>query len=753
MKSFVRILRFAWPYRIRLMLSIGCALAMALLWGANFTAIYPVLKMLGRDKQNLQTWIADKIAFADSQVNKYSKEVEEDEEDKRQIEKRKQALEAANLLPHEREKKLRDEEKNLTRILRQLDRHEANISAARTQQRWFNRIKEYIDAYFPTDRFQTLAMLLGMVVIGVALKGFFDFGQEYLVGSVVNLSLFDLRNRFYRNVLHLDARQFTKDGTHEMMSRFTFDMEQLAAALKTLFGRVVSEPLKALSCIGFACFISWRLTLLFLILVPVAGLFMSKVGTYMKRASRRVLESMSSLYKILQETFRGIHIVKAFTMERHERRRFFLGAKDYYRKGMCVVKLDSASDPIMEVLAVVAVVGALLVGGYLVLTGEEQIFGLRMTTQPLEPEELLQLYAFLAAIADPVRKLSNVYNRLQGGAAASERIFAFLDRQPTVLANTNGPRLERHSKTVEFRDLCFSYIPGHPILTNVRLTVEFGETIALVGKNGSGKSTLVGLLARFYDPDHGVVLVDGEDIREVNLRSLRKQIGLVAQETILFDDTIANNIAYGSRNAKPDEIEAAAKKAYAHDFIAKLPYGYQTSIGEMGSRLSGGQRQRIALARAILRDPSLLILDEATSAADLESEALIHKALSDFTKHRTTFIITHRLSTLEICNRIVVLANGRIEGVGTHQELLKNCETYQRLNDAYFSRELSPPVRGESMRIVPRLGKAEPKTAGNATPAAASDSASAKQATVDDAPRPQVDPSPQPSVRKGEQAA
>src|SRR5262249_14283282 len=255
---------------------------------------------------------------------------------------------------------------------------------------------------------QTLAMLLGMVVIGVALKGFFDFGQEYLVGSVVNLSLFDLRNRFYRNVLHLHARQFTKDGTHAMMSRFTFDMERLAAALKTLFGRVVSERLKALSCIGFACCISWRLTLLFLVIVPVAGLFMSKVGSYMKRASRRVLESMSSLYKILQETFLGIRIVKAFTMERYERRRFFLGAKDYYRKGMCVVRLDAMSDPIMELLAVAAMAGALLVGTYLVLTEETHLFGLRMTNGPLEPESLLQLYVYLAAIADPVRKLSNV---------------------------------------------------------------------------------------------------------------------------------------------------------------------------------------------------------------------------------------------------------------------------------------------------------------------------------------------------------
>jgi ATP-binding cassette subfamily B protein/subfamily B ATP-binding cassette protein MsbA len=354
---------------------------------------------------------------------------------------------------------------------------------------------------------------------------------------------------------------------------------------------------------------------------------------------------------------------------------------------MWVINLEAISGPVMEVLGVVSIAGALLVGAYLVMTGETHIWGFRMTIDPLTPAALLNLYALLAAIADPVRKLSNVYTKIQSGAAGADRIFHAMDKKPRVRNNPQAPRLPRHRESVEFREVCFSYSAGQPILTNVSFRVRFGETIALVGRNGSGKTTLVGLLARFFDPDHGAVLVDGHDIRRMNLRSLRQQLGLVSQDTMLFDDTIYNNIAYGKRHAKPEEVEAAAKQALAHDFILKQRNGYETRIGEMGGALSGGQRQRIALARAILRDPSLLILDEATSAADVEVEASIHQTLRQFMKNRTTFLITHRLNMLEIADRIVVLENGRIEAIGTHLELLKCCSTYQRLHEVNLQRQ------------------------------------------------------------------
>lgn len=670
MKNFLRALRFAWPYRWRFFASVICAVIVAILWGANLSAIYPVLNILG-SSLNLHEWVDQQIARYSRDVERYSLTTVAYNRN----------IQQAHSWPATRER-----DRWIAEQTGKLAKDEAHLSSARSQLYWYQVAKVHLLRYCPTDRFQTLLALLVAIVVAVLVKGVFDYWQEAMVGSVVNLAIFDLRNHFYRHVIHQDVAQFSEQGSHQLMARFTNDMENLATGMKTLCGRMVAEPLKAVACVLIACFINWRLTLLFLVVVPLALLLMSKVAVYMKRAGRRVLDSMSSLYKILQETFQGIRVVQAFTMERYERRRLFLAAKDYYHRGMKVVHLDAASGPIMEFLAALAVAGALLVGGYLVIQGETQIFGLKLTDQPMHWVALLQLYTLLVAIADPVRKLSNVYNKMQSAAAAADRIFDSLDRPVSISRNVQGPRLPRHRQHIVFRDVCFSYRRGEPILSHIQLEVPFGETVALVGKNGCGKSTLMGLLTRFHDPDHGVILIDGYDIRTVNLRSLRQQIGLVTQETILFDDSIFNNIAYGQRQATPAQVEEAARRAYAHEFITRLPHGYQTRIGEMGATLSGGQRQRLCLARAILRDPTILILDEATSAADLESEALIHRALKEFTRQRTTFLITHRLSMVEIVDRIAVLDQGRIAAVGTHDQLLQSCVIYQRLHEAHLQR-------------------------------------------------------------------
>ena len=404
----------------------------------------------------------------------------------------------------------------------------------------------------------------------------------------------------------------------------------------------------------------------------------------MKRATRRLLERMSHIYKHLQETFLGIRVVKAFTREPYERRRFAVATRDYYHKSMWVAQLDAMAGPIIELLGVAAVALALLAGAYLVLTPETHLFGMRMSDKQLDAETLLQLYALLAAIADPVRKLSSVYTRIQSGSAASDRIFHFMDRQAKVLRNSSGPRLQPHHQDIEFRDVCFSYNPGHSILTGVHLHVKHGETIAIVGKNGSGKTTLLNLLPRFHDPDHGSIFIDGLDVRTVNLRSLRQQVGIVTQDAILFDDTIYNNIAYGNK-LRRKRTSSGWRNWRTDGFILKQANGYDTRIGEAGLQISGGQRQRRALARALLSDPAILILDEFTSQYDAESEAILHDGLRVFLKGRTTFIITHRLNTLEVADRVVVVDGGRIAALGTHAELLKSCPLYQRLHERNFS--------------------------------------------------------------------
>jgi len=331
-----------------------------------------------------------------------------------------------------------------------------------------------------------------------------------------------------------------------------------------------------------------------------------------------------------------------------------------------------------------AVLAAVLVGSYLVIRQRTDILGVRMADTVMEPDSMLMLFTFLFMASDPVRKVSGVYARVQKASPAADRIFAFVDdRRHQFATRPDAKRLARHAKSIEFENVCFQYIDDKPILRDISLKVPFGHTIALVGPNGCGKSTLVNLLPRFYDPQQGRVLIDGLDIRDVPRRNLRGQFGIVTQETILFNDTVFNNIAYGSRRASSEQVVAAAKQAYAHRFIEELPQGYQTIVGEKAVKLSGGQRQRIALARAILRDPAILILDEATSALDVESESLIQKVLNDFIRNRTTLLITHRLASLQLANQIIVMEHGRIADHGTHSELMKRCSLYGRLHEIH----------------------------------------------------------------------
>ena len=746
MKNFVRLVQFAWRYRVRFGLSIGCAAMVALLFFTELGAVYPLLHILF-DSQNPKRWVAEKIASIDNEMVLLDVRASEAKTALEFVETGQRDFEGLRLRYQtlltdyeEKESTLRQQEdllgvtdlkENIGQPVRnelaELDglRHDMGLADSRLKElrecrrllqkngapgvsrrlrdiaqekadraKVLNRYKivqPYINRYLPNESFKTLLLLMGLVMIGVALKGLFTFLQETLVASVMQLTLFDIRNVFFRRTINLDLASFSSQGSSELMARFTNDMDSFGQGLNTLMSKVIREPLRFASCLGGALWFNWRLTCLTLILVPISGVTTYRVGKIMKRAVRRSLESMSTIYKILQESFQGIKVIKAFSTERVERRRFFGETKNLYRKSVRVAMIDAMSDPVLEMLTLSTVVIALLAGSYLVLHHTIYLnlgfFRLQLAAEPMAIQDLLTLYTMLAAAADPIRKLANVHSKIQRAAAAADRICALMDRRPKVSENKRAPQLPRHRHSIELEDVTFGYAPGSPVLHGINLSVRQGESIVLVGPNGCGKTTLMNLIPRFWEVDSGAIRIDGQDIRDVQLRSLRTQIGMVIQETILFQDTIANNIAYGVPHAGRAAIERAAERAYAHQFITALPHGYNTLIGERGYGLSGGQRQRIALARAMLRDPSILILDEATSAVDIQDEVLIRKAIEEFAKTRTTFVISHSLASIQVADRIVLLDAGKIEAIGTDFELKRNSALYRRLHEIHYHRD------------------------------------------------------------------
>jgi ATP-binding cassette subfamily B protein/subfamily B ATP-binding cassette protein MsbA len=646
--------------------SILCALIVAVLWSVNLGALFPVLKLLST-KKNLQEWVDDEIAQHQKLRDDRAKKLAAVNHAIKELEKQPDTP--------EREKLQRGYSASLATTTDEQDYH----AAWAYRYQW---LRAKVIQHMPTDRFETFLWIVAAVIGCVILKGIFEFLHESMVGHVTNRTMFDIRNAFFRRVVRQDVRQLQAAGTTDLTSRFAVDSEQVGGGLKVLYGRVIAEPLKAATCFVAACVISWQLTLLFVVVVPGALYVLTRVSKAMRKASKKVLERISALSKILRETLDGARVVKGFTREAHERRRFRAANQEFFRKAMRLINLDAFANPAIEVLVVLAVAAALAAGVYLVLTGNTRVWGVPMCAQPMSFETLLQFYVFLAAIADPVRKLSSVYAKLQAAEAASGRIFEVYDREPTLQGNPEGPRLTAVEKQIEFRHVCFSYNPTaeEPTLDNICLTVKAGETIAVVGGNGCGKTTLLALLPRFFDPDSGAVLIDGVNLRTAHLRSLRKLIGLVTQDTQLFDDTVFANIAYGKRGATREEVVEAAKKARAHDFIQKKEGGYDAVIGVAGGSLSGGERQKIALARAILRNPQVLVLDEFTSQIDAQSEADIHEAIKEFVKDRTTFLITHKLHTVpEIADRVAMMEAGKLLDFGAHDELLSRCEPYRRL--------------------------------------------------------------------------
>ncbi len=526
---------------------------------------------------------------------------------------------------------------------------------------------------------EEMILFVPIVVMVVALvKGLSFFGQAYLMGYVGQRIVADMRERLYHHIQSMPLSFFTKTPTGVLISRVTNDVNLLQSTVTDAFASLMRDTFTIIVLAGVALALDWRLALVAFVVFPLAITPMVKLGRKMRKVSKKSQTTMGSITSILQETFTGIKVVKAFCMEEYERRRFSRENRELFRMIMKSIKVKALSPPLMEFLGITGLALTIWYAGY------------RIGKGTLTPEGFVSFFAAVFMLYQPIKRLSGVNNTIQHGLAAAQRIFDLIDLSQRERERGGKVRIETLKEGIEFRGVSFAYEKDW-VLKGIDLYVRRGEVLAIVGASGVGKTTFVNLIPRFYDVTEGRILIDGIDIRELDLTSLRSLISIVSQTTILFNDTVRNNIAYGDVTKGEDEIIEAAKAANAHDFIMSLPNGYDTIIGEQGVRLSGGQRQRLSIARALLKDAPILILDEATSSLDSESEREVQKALNRLMEGRTVFVIAHRLSTVRGADRIITLKDGRIVEMGTHEELLSKGGEYARLYNLQF---FEPGVTG-----------------------------------------------------------
>ncbi len=517
------------------------------------------------------------------------------------------------------------------------------------------------------SRTKAIVFIILMMALFTVVRCLAKFYQGYLAQKVMQVGVNHIREDAFGHALEMPMGYFANERPSDTVSRIVSDTSVLGGAIKMLLGKALREPLNAMFMLGFAMLLNAQLTLIFLCAAPFVLWLLGIFGRKMKKATRKSLMASSQMLAKLQETMSALRVVKVYNQQGYERETFKGINHRLLRQLLKISKVDAATMPVLEVLGMAAGSVALIVGVQWV------------TANQMDSSEFFGLLILLGAAAEAVRKTSSIWNKIQEANAAAERVFAVID-EPLEFERQGAIELAPLRRTIEFRDIVFTY-PGSrtPALKGINLTVQAGHNVAVVGPNGSGKTTLANLIPRFYDPDNGRILIDGRDIRDATLMSLRNQIGMVTQNVMTFNDTIAANISYGKRNAGREEIVAAAKRAFAHEFIEPLPNGYDTVIAEQGAGLSGGQLQRIVIARAILKNPAILIFDEATSQVDADSEAKIHKAIEEIMQDRTSFIIAHRFSTVIAADVIVVMDDGQIIAQDQHAELMRSCELYRSL--------------------------------------------------------------------------
>ena len=636
MHYFLRALRDAakrWPLLVAAFL---CSAGVAGLWGANIAALFPIIEVTLNGK-SLQSWNEERIEAAETRIAAGEKERETPTAD----------LDNGRLDGG----KATAARSRIDALNLSMRGDEAIVYSSKKLQPWIAR-------FLPTDPFTTVLWVVGFVVVSTFLKHAFLLANTLIVSWVaMNISR-DLRLKVFDKALELDRAQFMRNGSAGFMAQVTGTSDMLASGITSVFGGAITEPLKIIACLAGAFCISWQLTLACLTMAPIVGFLMVWLNRRIRGISKSILDRSRGFHHVLLEALNNVLTVQAYTMEDFERQRFRNCTGDMLRTGMMHSFYHALANPITEILGIGMVATSIAVGAWLVINQQTEIFGVTMTERPMTVPGIMVFFGMLIGASDPVRKLSGVLTGVNVGVVGAQALYPLIDT-PSKLKEPAEPKtIVSPHREIRLERVTFSYDGIDTVLKDVNLKIPFGERVAIVGPNGGGKSTLVNLICRFYDPTSGQVTIDGVPLTDIALHDLRRRIAMVTQQTELFNESIFYNIRYGRWDATEEEIIEAAKKAHAHEFISLMPEGYRTMVGPGGFRLSGGQRQRISLARAFLRNAEILVLDEATSQIDVESERLIHEALAEYVENRTVIMITHRASTLALADAIIQVEHG-----------------------------------------------------------------------------------------------
>ncbi len=700
MKAFNRIFSYVWPQWPRVIVVVLSAIVVSSLLSLSFVTVIPLLKvMMGQEglhgwvnrkvcsqRYGISFYVPEKIDFTEPDVAFHLLVTDVEQggaAEKAGIEKRDEIVGAGALLRQEGLKipsgKLLEHLANSpgkTDVTIQIVRDAGQVTRTlRTPPAPFylGRLKGLM-TFVPAEqtrenKTKTVTFIILALGVVTMIRCLAKFYQSYLAEKVVQVGVNHIREDAFAHVTAMPVGFFANDRPSDVVSRLVRDTSVMGKSIKIMLGKALREPMNVLFMMIAAFWLNWQLTLIFLCGAPFVLGLVGVFGKKMKRATRKSLVVSAQMLEKLQETVAGLKVVKIYNRQDYEQKTFKGINNRLLRQLLKISKVDAATTPTMEVLGMIAGSAALIVGAHWTVR----------ESNPIDGTEFLGLLILLGAAAEAARKTSDIWNKIQEANAAAERVFSIVD-EPLEHESSRAFELGPLKNKIQFVDVFFTYPGSHsPVLKGINLCVEAGHNVAIVGPNGSGKTTLANLIPRFHDPDSGRILIDGQDIREATLFSLRDQIGMVTQNMVTFNDTIAANIGYGKAGATREEIVAAAKRSFAHEFIEPLPNGYDTVIGEQGMGLSGGQLQRVVIARAILKNPAILIFDEATSQVDADSEAKIHAAIEQIMRDRTSIIIAHRFSTVVSADVIIVMDEGGIVAQGQHENLMQQCALYQSL--------------------------------------------------------------------------